>query len=285
MPMADHHVQTVLAAANRIMEPIAGRAPWWALLETLGRRTGHPHRTPVSDGLAGDTFWIVAEHGLAADWVRNVDRNSLVRLRTRGRWRAGTATILRDDDVQDRLTTLNPVNALAVRVMARNPVTVRIDLEPAPTDDPTGTIRVDGVIAAPPGVVFDFLADLSNHDWIGSRNLAVTDIHHRGGPGPADGARIVLDGPGLPRMAATTTILQRRRPHLLAGRIEIDDGVVASITWELAALGGGTRVRLGTHALTLRVRDRAWLRAGGQHWLATRYDDLLTRLARRLGGA
>lgn len=286
--MADHHVRSALAVANRVMEPIAGRAPWWALLETLGRRTGHPRRTPISDGLEhgrrSTTFWAVAEHGTAADWVQNARATRLVRLRTHGQWRAGTATILPGDDVAARLATLNPVNALAVRAMATNPVTVRVDLEPAPGDSPLGTIGVDGIIAAPVETVFDFLADLSHHDWIGSNNLHVAQVHDHAGTGMADGAEVVLDGPGLPTMTATTTIQWRRRPDLLTGRIEVDDIAAATITWELAALGGGTRVRLTTRPLSLRVRDRAWLRAGGRHWLATRYDDLLVRLARRLGG-
>jgi hypothetical protein len=40
--------------------------PGYALLETVGRGSGLPRQTPVGDGLIGDTFWIVAEHGLSA---------------------------------------------------------------------------------------------------------------------------------------------------------------------------------------------------------------------------
>src|SRR3954471_4436768 len=45
-----------------------------ALLETTGRRTGRPRVTPVCDGTEGDTFWIVAQHGHSADYVRNIQR-------------------------------------------------------------------------------------------------------------------------------------------------------------------------------------------------------------------
>jgi hypothetical protein len=38
-----------------------------ALLETIGRKTGRPRRTPVGDGLVDDQFWIVAERGMQAD--------------------------------------------------------------------------------------------------------------------------------------------------------------------------------------------------------------------------
>ena len=41
--------------------------PGDALLETTGRPTGQPRRTPVCDGLDGDTFWLVAQRGHGAD--------------------------------------------------------------------------------------------------------------------------------------------------------------------------------------------------------------------------
>ena len=41
--------------------------PGYALLETKGRKTGKPRRTPVGDGRVGEQFWLVAEHGL---WIR-----------------------------------------------------------------------------------------------------------------------------------------------------------------------------------------------------------------------
>jgi len=46
--------------------------PSRAILETTGRRSGVPRRTPVGNGLDGDTFWIVAEHGRRAAYVRNL---------------------------------------------------------------------------------------------------------------------------------------------------------------------------------------------------------------------
>ena len=40
--------------------------PGYALLQTTGRKTGKPRRTPVGNGLVGRQFWIVAEHGQKA---------------------------------------------------------------------------------------------------------------------------------------------------------------------------------------------------------------------------
>jgi hypothetical protein len=44
----------------------------YALLETTGRKSGEPRPTPVGNGLVGDQFWIVAERGARAAYVRNI---------------------------------------------------------------------------------------------------------------------------------------------------------------------------------------------------------------------
>src|SRR5580700_10362481 len=53
--------------------------PGYALLETRGRKTGRPRRTPVGDGRIGNQFWLVAEHGMKAGYVRNIERDPRVR--------------------------------------------------------------------------------------------------------------------------------------------------------------------------------------------------------------
>ena len=65
--------------------------PGYALLQTTGRKTGKPRRTPVGNGLVGRQFWIVAEHGQKAGYVRNIVANPRVRLKLRdGHGLAGT---------------------------------------------------------------------------------------------------------------------------------------------------------------------------------------------------
>src|SRR5262244_3917784 len=80
--------------------------PGYALLETTGRKTGKPRRTPVGDGRIGRQFWIVAEHGMKAGYVRNIERDPHVRLKLREgfrfHWHAGTAHLLPDDDPRER---------------------------------------------------------------------------------------------------------------------------------------------------------------------------------------
>jgi deazaflavin-dependent oxidoreductase (nitroreductase family) len=102
----------------------------WAILETRGRKTGEPRQTPVGNGLAGDTFWIVAEHGKKAGYVRNIAADPRVRVFADGRWRSGTANALPDDDPVERQRSLPGLNARLVRLMGTDLMTVRIDLDP-----------------------------------------------------------------------------------------------------------------------------------------------------------
>jgi RNA polymerase sigma-70 factor (ECF subfamily) len=112
----------------------------FALLETIGRRTGKARRTPVGNGLLGDTFWIVSEYGRDAGYVRNIERNPRVRVKVGRSWRAGTAQILPEDDPAARLemvaAALGRVRRLDaaifrsfVRWLGTQPVTVRVDLD------------------------------------------------------------------------------------------------------------------------------------------------------------
>jgi deazaflavin-dependent oxidoreductase (nitroreductase family) len=110
--------------------------PGIALLETTGRRSGGTRTTPVGEGLEGSTFWIVAEHGRSAGYVRNLEADPRVRVKVRGRWRAGTAHVLADDDPRARLRALarghplRALNAASVRAMSTDLLTIRIDLDP-----------------------------------------------------------------------------------------------------------------------------------------------------------
>ena len=119
---------------NPVMVPAleAGLVPrGWALLETTGRRSGQPRRVPVGDGLRGETFWIVAEHGRHADYVRNIEADPRVRVKARGRWRIGTAHVLPDEDPRALLRALKrPLNDAGLLLMATEPLVVRIDLDP-----------------------------------------------------------------------------------------------------------------------------------------------------------
>jgi deazaflavin-dependent oxidoreductase (nitroreductase family) len=125
-------------ASVRLLDPVmrraleAGLVPrGWALLETTGRRSGQPRRVPVGDGLRGAHFWIVAEHGHHAAYVRNIEHDPRVRVNVRRRWRTGTAHLLPDDDPRARLRLLRrPLNDLGLRAMATEMLVIRVDLDP-----------------------------------------------------------------------------------------------------------------------------------------------------------
>ena len=126
-------------ASVRLLNPVMRRAletglvPGWALLETTGRRSGQPRRVPVGDGLRGAHFWIVAEHGRHANYVRNIEQNPRVRVKVRRRWLEGTAHLLPDDDPRARLRMLRrPWNDIGLRAMASEMLVVRVDIDPDP---------------------------------------------------------------------------------------------------------------------------------------------------------
>jgi deazaflavin-dependent oxidoreductase (nitroreductase family) len=131
--LAKYVASPVVKAMYRLGLP----APGTAILETTGRKSGQPRHTPVTNGLDGDVFWIVTEHGHHAAYVLNIKANSRVRVRTGLGWRSGTARVLPEDDPQERLryiASLRPItriNTATVRLMQTDLLTVRIDLDPA----------------------------------------------------------------------------------------------------------------------------------------------------------
>jgi deazaflavin-dependent oxidoreductase (nitroreductase family) len=127
-----HALNPVMRAALR-----AGLAPSaYALLETSGRRSGLPRHTPVGGHLDRATYWVVAEHGDDADYVKNLLANPRVRLKVRRTWHPGAATVLPGDDGLARRKQLDRANkwigrvdGLMFRAGASKPTTIRIDLE------------------------------------------------------------------------------------------------------------------------------------------------------------
>jgi deazaflavin-dependent oxidoreductase (nitroreductase family) len=109
-----------------------------AILETRGRNTGKLRRVPVGNGRKGDSFWIIAEHGLHAGYVRNIAADPRVRVRLRIGWRyrwvTGLATVRPDDDALARQRhiiawhPLRALNAINVRMLGADLVTVHVRL-------------------------------------------------------------------------------------------------------------------------------------------------------------
>lgn len=129
--------------------------PGYALLETVGRKTGKRRRNPVGNGRLGGQFWLVAEHGRKAGYVRNIEANPRVRLKLRegfrSRWYTGTAHLLPDDDPRERQRWLSG----RVRGSGRN-VKRRKQKNLGSTSEARVTCRSTGTLQAlhPRGLLF-----------------------------------------------------------------------------------------------------------------------------------
>ncbi|MEU6096693.1 nitroreductase/quinone reductase family protein [Streptomyces sp. NPDC047079] len=126
---ADLKYRAVTALQRHVVNPLQRRMPLQTLLETTGRISGLPRRTPLGGRRIGDSFWLVSEHGEKSQYIRNIRVDPRVRVRIRGRWHTGTAHVLPDDDPQARLRTLPRLNSAAVRALGTGLLTVRVDLD------------------------------------------------------------------------------------------------------------------------------------------------------------
>jgi deazaflavin-dependent oxidoreductase (nitroreductase family) len=224
--------------ANRLVNPLVKRAvdagiapPMVAVLETTGRRSGLRRRTPVGNGLAGDTFWIVAEHGRRAAYVRNIEADPGVRIKVGRRWRAGTAHLLPDDDPRERQRRMGRrLNALVVRAMGTDLLTVRVDLQPLASREGGQPSRLperarDGLVAGAVAALLSGVPSTAYALAAGRNQLEAT-------------------------VAAGTLLLprERRRRRLLLAAIPVH--LVLSVGWAVAlALSLPRRAPLATGAV------------------------------------
>src|SRR5260370_35604509 len=88
---------------RQVATPLMRRLPIQTLLETKGRKSGEPRRTPLGGSRVGDQFWFVSEFGEKSQYVKNIQANPSVRVRLRGRWHNGTAALVPDDHPHGRL--------------------------------------------------------------------------------------------------------------------------------------------------------------------------------------
>jgi deazaflavin-dependent oxidoreductase (nitroreductase family) len=118
------------ALQRRIGNPLMARLPAQVLLETTGRKSGSPRRTPIGGRRIGQEFWLVSEFGEKSQYVRNIQADPRVRVRLKGRWHEGTAHLVPEDDARARLKTLPRMNSTAVRAIGTRLLTLRVDLAP-----------------------------------------------------------------------------------------------------------------------------------------------------------
>ena len=113
---------------KRVANPLMRRLPIHTLLETTGRKSGEPRRTPLGGSKVGNEFWFVSEFGENSQYVKNIKANPNVRVRLRGRWHNGTAHLVPDDDPHERLRSLPQFNSFGVRTFGTNLLSLRVDL-------------------------------------------------------------------------------------------------------------------------------------------------------------
>ncbi|GAA3980138.1 nitroreductase/quinone reductase family protein [Streptomyces plumbiresistens] len=127
--LADLRFRAATTFQRRVGNPILRRLPLQTVLETTGRVSGLPRRTPLGGRRVGDSFWLVSEFGERSQYVRNIKVDPRVRVRIRGRWHTGTAQLLPDDDPVARLRGLPRFNSLGVRAFGTDLLTVRVELD------------------------------------------------------------------------------------------------------------------------------------------------------------
>lgn len=126
--MIDTARDTITKTFQKYVNKVMRRMPFQTLLETTGRKSGEPRRTPLGGRRMGDAFWFVSEFGEKSQYVRNIQADPNVRVRLNGRWHRGTAHLLPDDDARARMRTLPQYNNIGVRAFGTNLLTVRVDL-------------------------------------------------------------------------------------------------------------------------------------------------------------
>src|SRR5436190_23560101 len=90
------------AIQKRVANPLMRRLPIQTLLETTGRKSGLPRRTPVGGRRTGNEFWLVSEYGEKSQYVRNIQADPHVRVRINGIWHTGTAHLVPEDNARAR---------------------------------------------------------------------------------------------------------------------------------------------------------------------------------------
>ncbi|XUN33883.1 nitroreductase/quinone reductase family protein [Streptomyces lividans] len=102
-PNPERKYRTVTAFQRRL-NAVVRRLPGQTLLETTGRVSGLPRRTPVGGRREGDSFWLVSEFGERSQYIRNIRADPRVRCAS-GPLAPGDG-LLPDDDPLARLRRL-----------------------------------------------------------------------------------------------------------------------------------------------------------------------------------
>jgi len=129
IPMRIARINRVVT--NRLLGPVAARAPGLGIVEHVGRRSGRLYRTPVAVFRRGDTATFALTYGPGSEWVRNVLAAGGCQLRARGR----TLTLREPRLLRDETRRVVPAPVrLGLRLLrAADFLEMRIEGEPPRT--------------------------------------------------------------------------------------------------------------------------------------------------------
>jgi deazaflavin-dependent oxidoreductase (nitroreductase family) len=127
--MAEVRDRITTVFQKNVANPLMRLMPFQTLLETTGRKSGEPRRTPLDGSRVGDQFWFVSEFGDKSQYVKNIQADPQVRVRLKGKWHSGTAHLVPDDDPHERLRSLPKFNSFGVRTFGTNLLTIRVDFK------------------------------------------------------------------------------------------------------------------------------------------------------------
>ena len=131
-PLVRRVMRVYWAVTNPLIRPLAGRVPWWVLLETRGWRSGQVRRVPLATGPHdGQSMQLIAVHGQRAHWVRNIQTCSTVRVRHSWRWYEAEATV--EELTPHVVSRFSAYARGGPRLIGLDPVLVRLLLN---TDEP-----------------------------------------------------------------------------------------------------------------------------------------------------
>jgi deazaflavin-dependent oxidoreductase (nitroreductase family) len=243
---AKRRQRTLMRALWRVMNPVAARlagiAPWWVVLETTGRRSGRPRRTPLARGpIEGETAWLLAVHGRSAAWVRNLEAEPQVSLRVGRRWHTGRATVNELDP--ERLRSFSLYARSGPAAIGIEPVAVAIR-SPSLRAGENRPMRIEKSIeiARPLDAVWELAADPRNDPRWCEKVASVEQVE---GTGPGSGARYRVMHRPLPVKPAQelqVSVEGFEPPRRLRLREEDEDGVF-DVAYVLEPLGpAATRI-------------------------------------------
>lgn len=97
MPLPRRLARFNRVVTNRLVLPVAGWLPGFAIVLHRGRRSGRLYRTPVNCFRYGDGYRFGITYGQGSDWVRNVVAAGSFDITTRGRLVALTHPVVGED--------------------------------------------------------------------------------------------------------------------------------------------------------------------------------------------